>query len=275
MLNVDGATAKSGEQVDLRLEEQVVLLALETGVRLLLDLEHHVSGHDAGHLVTLATELDLVSVLDTLVDVDVEDLALDNGLLSDAALAAVLLTDDLTLSTAVGADSLEALDHGTHLAHHRLHTGTATAGTRLDGALLTTAAIASRANDRLLQSQLRNLAAVDILQVDLVHVVDGASLLGALVAHATAEHVSETAAAATEELGKEILGAHATTGTAALKTLLTILVVDATLLGVGQDLVGVGQFLELLGGLRVVAVLVFARAFLLAWKSFKNVRPGF
>lgn len=88
-----------------------------------------------------------------------------------------------------------------------------------------------------------------------MNVVDGTSLLGALVTHATTEHATETTAAA-EELSKEVLGAHATASTAMLKTLLTELVVEATLLGIGEGLVSGRQFLELLSGFGVVCVLV-------------------
>lgn len=256
MLNVDGTTAKSSEQVDLGLVEEVVVLALEARVGLLLNLENDVAGQNTGHLVTLAAELNLVAVLHTTVNVDVENLALHGGLLAVTALAAVLLTDDLTLAIAVGANGLESLDHGTHLAHHGLHTGTIAAGTRLDSTLLTTATITTRADDGLLKGQLRDLTAVDILEVDLVNVMNGTSLLGALVTHATTEHAAETTTAA-EELSEKVLGAHTTASTAMLKTLLTKLVVKATLLGVGEGFVSVRQFLELLSGFGVVCVLVY------------------
>lgn len=256
MLNVNSATGKRGEQINLGLVEQVVALALEAGVGLLLDLEDHITGKDTRHLVTLTAELNLVAITDTLVDVNVEHLALNNGLLSAAALAAVLVANDLALTVTVGADSLETLDHGTHLAHHGLHTGTVATSALLDGTLLATAAITACTDDGLLQSQLRDLALVDVLQVDLVNVVDCAGLLWASVTHATAEHAAEGTTTATEELREQILGVHTTATTSVLQTLLTILVVDLTLLSVGQNLVGVGQLLELLGSFRVIGVLI-------------------
>ena len=141
VLDVDGTTGQSSEQVDLGVVEQVVVLALEAGVGLLLNLENNITGENTRHLVTLTTELNLVPVTNTLVDVDVENLALDNGLLTAAALAAILVADYLTLTVTVRADSLETLDHGTHLAHHGLHTATLAARAVLDGTVLTTAAI--------------------------------------------------------------------------------------------------------------------------------------
>jgi hypothetical protein len=258
VLNVNGTASKSGKKVDLGLVEQVVALALEARVRLLLNLEHDITGHDTRHLVTLATELNLVAITHTFVDVNVKHLALNDGLLAVTLLATVLITDNLALTVTVGADGLETLDHGTHLAHHSLHTATVAARALLDSALLSTAAITSTADDGLLECQLGYLALVDILEVNLVHVVDCAGLLGALFTHAAAEHSTEgAAAAAAEELREQILGVHAAATAAMLQAFLTELIVQLTLLGVGKGLVGVRQFLELLCGIGVVGVLVF------------------
>ena len=86
--------------------------------------------------------------------------------------------------------------------------------------------------------------------------VDGTGLLGAGIAHATAEHAAEATTTAAEELRKQILSIHTTTAATVLQPLLTILVVNLTLLAIGQNLVSVGQFLELLGSLGVIGVLV-------------------
>ena len=232
MLNVDRATSKSGQKINLGLVEEVVALALEASVRLLLNLELNITGLDARHLVTLAAEVDLGAALNTLVDVDVQDLALDCCLLSVALLAAVLLADNLTLSVAIGADGLEALDHGTHLAHHHLHTLTVAACACLDGALLTTATITLGAQDGLLQGELGDLALVHVLERDLVDVVNGAGLFRAGITtttHAAAEHAAEATTAAAEELREEILGVHAAAHAALLDSLFTILIVELAL----------------------------------------------
>jgi len=147
VLNVDSATAERGQKINLGLEEQVVSLALETGVGLLLNLEDNITGENTRHLVTLTTELNLVAIANTLVDVDVKNLTLHNGLLTIALLAAVLVTDDLALTVTVGADSLESLNHRTHLAHHGLHTATIAARALLDSTILTTTTIAARTDD--------------------------------------------------------------------------------------------------------------------------------
>jgi hypothetical protein len=225
VLNVDLTTRKSGKKIDLGVVEQVVVLALETGVGLLLDLENDVSGFDARQLVTLAAELNAVAGLDTAVDVDVEDLSLDDGLLSVALLASVAVTDDLSLTLAVGADGLETLDHRTHLAHHVLHTAAVTASALLDSTFLSTTAIALGANDRLLQCKLGDLALVDVFERNLVDVGDCACLLRALLAHAAAEHTTKGTAAAAKELCEEVLGCHTASTTTLLETLLAKLVV--------------------------------------------------
>lgn len=147
VLDVDGTTSQSCNKLNIAVIKQIIFATSEASMGLLLNLENDVTCLNTWCLVTLASELDLGATADTLVDVDVEDLAVDSGLLSVALLAAVLLLDDLTLSVTVGADSLEALDHGTHLAHHGLHTVAITASATLNRTLLSTKAFALRAND--------------------------------------------------------------------------------------------------------------------------------
>lgn len=236
--------------------EKVIILPLESGVRLLFDFKDDVSRKNARHLVTFSPELDLVAVLDTFVDVNVENLALDDSLLAVAFLAAILFSDDLTLTLAVRTDGLEALDHRAHLAHHRLHTRPIAARTRSDRALFTTASFTTRADDRLLESQFRHLAAVDIFQADLVDMVDGPRFLGTLVTHAASEHPTESTSTA-EELSKQVLGIHSSTASTALEALLSILIVDLTFLRIRQDFVSVGEFFEFFSGIGVGGIFVY------------------
>jgi hypothetical protein len=242
VLDVDSAAGQCRDEVDFGVVEEVIIPASEAGVRLLLDLEDDVARKDAGGLVTLATELDLGTALNTAVDVDVEDLAIDHCLLAEALLAAVLVLDDLALAITVWAHCLEALDHGTHLAHHRLHAVAVACCAFPDSTFLAAAALALGADDGALKGQLGDLAAVDVLERDVVNVVDRLGFAGAaLVVHAT-EHAAEAAAhaAAAKELREEVLGRHATAATsAAFQSGLTILVVYLALLGIRQNLVGV------------------------------------
>lgn len=238
VLNVDGTASERGKKVDLGVEVKIVTLALEARVGLLLDLELHITGFNARHLIALSSEVNLGAGLHTLVDVDVEHLALDDGLLAGALLALVLLADLLALTVAVRADGLESLDHGAHLAHHGLHTLALAALASLHSTLLTAAAITLGADDALLQGKLGNLASVDVLERDLVNVVDGARLLGTGVAaaeHAAHAAESSTSTATAEELCEQVLGSHASAAahsTALLEALLAILVVDLALLRV-------------------------------------------
>ena len=93
-----------------------------------------------------------------------------------------------------------------------------------------------------------------------MNVVNGTGFLRARVPHATAEHATERTPAAAEELRKEILSAHSTTGTATLETFFTKLIIEGTLLRVRQDFVGVRQLLKLFRGLGVICVLVCSAA---------------
>lgn len=227
MLDVNGATSESSYEINLAGVQQVIALAVEAGMLLLLDLENNIAGLNARCLVTLTTELDLGTALDALIDVDVKDFAVNNGLLTTALLAAILFPDNFTLSTAVGADCLETLDHGTHLAHHGLHTLTVTAGALLNSPILAADTLTLGADNGALEGKLGDLASVDVLEGDFVGVVNGASL--GWSALATTEHASHAAeaTAATEELRKQVLSSHtATTTGAALEASLTILIVD-------------------------------------------------
>lgn len=236
MFDVDSTASKSSEKVDFGLVEKVVVLALETGVGLLLNLEHDIARQSIRHLITLAAELNLVAIAHTLVNVDVEHLALHDSLFPVTLLATVLVFDHLTLTITVRAYSLETLNHGTHLAHHGLHTATVAARTLLDSTFFATTTITPTADDGLLECQLRDLALVNVFEVHLVNVVDGTGFLGASFTHATSEHSTEgmaAAAAAAEELREQILGVHTTTAATALQALLAKLVIELALIGIG------------------------------------------
>ena len=257
VLNEDVPSSKRGNKIDLDAVEQIVTLALESLVWLLLDLENDVTWLNTWLLVALTTELDLVAGLNTSVDVNVKHLSLDAGLLSVTLLAAVLVADGLALSVTVWADSLKTLNHRSHLAHHGLHTLTITASALLDSTLLSTSAIALGADDGLLQSELGDLSLVDIFQGDLHDVVNGASFWWA--AWLSAAESTKWSTATAEELGEEILSVHATSHSwaAVLESSLAILVVDLTLLCIGKNLVCVRDLLELFGGGWVMGVLIW------------------
>lgn len=215
MLDVDGTTCKGSDQLNFASVEEIVLLSSKAVVRLLLNLKHNVAGLNAGSLVTFAAELDLGAASNTPVDMDVENLSVNRCLLAVALLAAILVLDDFSFTIAVWADSLEALDHGAHLAHHGLHTSTIAACALADGTVLSSEAVTLGADDGPLQGKLGNLASVDILEGDLVRVVNGTSLGRATVLHTT-EHASHATEAATaKELSKQVFSGHAARTTCA------------------------------------------------------------
>lgn len=127
VLNIDCSSRERCQKVDLSVVDEIIALALKARVRLLLNLELHVTRLYTGHLVAFSTEIDLGAGLDATVDVNMENFALDNRLLAVALLALVLFAHDLSLTITVRADCLEALDHGAHLTHHHLHSLTITA----------------------------------------------------------------------------------------------------------------------------------------------------
>src|SRR5271155_4385618 len=117
MLNVYCATSKCCQEVDLRMVEQVIVLSLESRMRLLFDFELHVARKHSWHLITFAPEINLVAGFDASVDMHVQHFSLHNRLLPHASFAPVLVADDLAVALAVGADGLESLDHRAHLPH--------------------------------------------------------------------------------------------------------------------------------------------------------------
>lgn len=127
--------------------EKVVVFALKSGMWLLLNLELHITWLYPGHLITLTTEIDLVTALHSSVNVHMQNFSFYHGLLAQATLAPVLVTDYFALPLAVWADGLESLDHGSHLSHHSLHTCAIAARACLDRAFFPSTSITSWADD--------------------------------------------------------------------------------------------------------------------------------
>jgi hypothetical protein len=114
-------------------------------------------------LVGLTLKGDGLTLLHTAVDVNLEDLALVDDLLTVAVLAAVLGVDDLALTVTVAALLLHLLDHRAELTEDDLDTLTLAALASLDGALLSTLTLALATEDVLLEGELRGLALVEVL----------------------------------------------------------------------------------------------------------------
>lgn len=186
--------------------EEVVVFALEALVRFLLNLENDVSRLRSWHLVALPRKVDALPILHTLVDRHVQDFALRQRLLAHAGLATVAFADNLALAATVWARCLESLNHWAHLPHHQFDANAVAPSALLHRALLATTTVACFADDAALQCQLRDFAAVDVLERHPMFVHDCLDLWRTLrrthttttTKHATES--TEAAAAAAEEL---------------------------------------------------------------------------
>ena len=199
-----------------------------------------------------------MAALYTSINMDMQDLPLDDGLLAQAFLASVLVPYHLPLALAIRADSLKALDHWPHLAHHSLCTRTPASCACSNGTFFATSTIAGRTDDGFLERQFRHLALVDVFQRYFMDVMDCSSFLRTGVTHPAAKHTSKGPTTATKELREQILGIHSSAARPLFKTLLTILVIKLSLLRICQHFVSLGDFFELFRSLRVARVLIYS-----------------
>lgn len=166
MLNVELSSSQSRQQVDLGLDDQVVPVPLEPRVLLLLDDKDDITRLDTRSLVALAGELDLVSTLHTLVDVNLEDLALLRRLLGVTRPTLVLGVHNLSGSVTFTTGLLNLLDHRSELTQVNLDTLSLTSATLLDGTLLSTESVAGLADGRFGKGELLDLSLVEIFEAD-------------------------------------------------------------------------------------------------------------
>jgi hypothetical protein len=152
-------------QVHGALAYQIVALALEARVLLLLQHQHHIAGLLAGRLVGLAAERDLLAVLHALLDEERDGLALDLDALALAAGAPVGRLDDLALALALRT-RLAHLLHQADAEHHgHAHHNEALAAARVAlGRLLAALAAAQIAHHVGLHGELGLVAVVQLLQ---------------------------------------------------------------------------------------------------------------
>ena len=194
LLDDDLEAAEGLAEGEALLHAEVVALALEDGVLLLLEDDDDGAGDiNVGVLVALAHEGDLAVVLHTALDLDLEGHLAGNDALGVAGLALVLGVDLTAGAVAGGALHLLLGDHIAHLAHH--HAGALTLAVAADGAdagLGGAAALAAGADDVLLAGDLNGLTIVEVLERDGVGDTDIATLAsarGTSAAH-TAAHAA-------------------------------------------------------------------------------------
>ena len=213
----------------------------------LVEHDDDVAGLEAGRLVALAGECDLLAVVHALVDVHLEYLALLDDLAARARATHVLGVDALALAVALAATRVYLLIHaGAQLVEYDLCAAALACVALLHGARLAAASLALLAHHVLLQRQLARRPVVQVLERD-------AQLMYHVLALVVATPAATAATAAAEEHLEQVHGrAEAALGQAALlERLLAALVVELALLGVAEHLVRLRYVLELLGRVRL------------------------
>merc|ERR1719461_166007 len=238
-------------QADVHLHYEVLSIALEECVSLLVEDDDDVSRLKARLLVSLPREGHLLAVLHPLVHRHLQDLSLAVHFTPVALLAPELGINSFPLSVALPAHRLDLLHHSrTQLLDSHLHACSPAVRTLLNSARLATDPLTAVADNVLLESKLAHSAVVHVLQGhgELVHQVlrPARTSLPAAV-----ERI--TAATSAEEHVEDVHGVHAGASTrpSLLDTLLARLVVELPLLRVGQHLVRHRDLLELVSRLRV------------------------
>src|SRR5579859_1095076 len=126
------ATCQSGKKIDLRVIEEIISLSLEAIMFFRFNDENDVAGNRVRSLICFASEGNSLTLLHTLVDMNIQHFTFVRDFLAVTFLALVLCGDNFSLSVTVRTQSLESLNHGTHLSHHNLLSGTVTSLARLD-----------------------------------------------------------------------------------------------------------------------------------------------
>ena len=168
--DVEAETGQSLGKSEVLLVDKIVTLANELArrIRLLLEDDDNVTGHDSGLLVGLAVEGDLLARPHTLIDVDLEVKLLGGDLLTPASLTLVLLGDGLTATHTLVTSGLHPLHHtGAQLTENHTNTTTATGLTGgLHSGLLGTRTLALATNNVAGGTELGGLSIVELFKGD-------------------------------------------------------------------------------------------------------------
>lgn len=141
MFDSNFATAKGSEKINVKFSDEVVLLALEAFMGLLVNDNDDVSRLYIRGLVTLSVENDGLTAFHALVYVHLENLLLREDLLTLAITATILGVYDFAGTITFVARGLHLLDHRAHLANNELDTTSVTSATRPHGTFLATTTI--------------------------------------------------------------------------------------------------------------------------------------
>lgn len=204
---------------------------------LLLCYYDHITWLNSWVLIGLAMECVLVVVWSALIDLGFEHFLLFYYFLAIASLALVLLINDFTLALTVFARSLALSVHSRSEHLHASHnTSSLAASTLLDSTLFSTSTVASAADALTVYCNFGSFSAVNLFKCQLDWVHDRLSLLGARLLGSSASHAKKST--------KQVF--HATSmGTTFFEAILTVLVVQITLLFVRKNLVGLLNLLKL------------------------------
>ena len=202
MLNRKLPSRQRRKQINRHLRPQVRILPLEPLVRLLLNNDDNVPGYRSRCLIALARKRDVLATLHPFVDMYFQHFLLLHCLLPAAALAPVLVVNDLACTVTIPTRLLDLLDHRAHLAHNYANTTTTTRRASPHRALLPTTPIAFLADDVARECEFGRLALVKVFESD-VHAVDEVfALLRTCLARRPS---AEEAATSAKELGEEVL----------------------------------------------------------------------
>jgi hypothetical protein len=258
VLNNKLTTSERCEEVELHFANEIVLLALEPVMRLLLYNDDHISWFGTWCLITLAGEGNSLAVLHALVYVNLQVFLLRDCLLSLASAAPIASVDDFSGPRAFVTGGLHLLNHWTHLTQSDANTTSVAGMTGLDGAFLAALSFALGADNVASEGELGDLSLIKVLEGDVDSMYKVFSSSGALAASSTwaTTATKETSSAAAKELAEQILETgsvtrcfgrlglathmriHSTTETALLgETSLSPLVIDSSLVGIGENFV--------------------------------------
>merc|ERR1719234_415490 len=227
-------------QTHVHLHYEVLSVALEECMSLLIEDDDDVARFQSWFLVALAGEGHFLPVLHSLVHGHLRDLPLAIHLAPVALLTPELGINPLPLSMALPAHRLDLLHHPRpKLLDSHLHASSSAVRTLLDGTRLASNSLASVADDVLLEGKLPHRAVVHVFQGhrQLVHQVLCPARPSLPPETPATKGVTTTTS---EEHVKDVHGVHssAPSRTSFLDPLLTRLVVQLPLLGIRQNLIG-------------------------------------
>jgi hypothetical protein len=205
MLDGELPPTQRGEQVNLDLRDQIIILPFEPLMRFLVNDNGHIPGLSSRCLIALAPKHDRLPALHALVDMYLQKLLLGHGLFPFTCPTSILGIDDLPHARTLVALRLDLLYHGTDLSQLHADTAAVARRTGLCSALFATPSFAFRADHVPRERQFGRFALVEIFECDAhaVNEVFGPSY--AWLTSASAKEGVSSAESTTKELAEEIL----------------------------------------------------------------------